>query len=85
MSLMDRLSPEQREAAEGIATMEEALAFAKDQGLELTDEELDQINGGWNKLPKRGQRKKLTCPSCHANLSVAPDETKCPGCGADIA
>ena len=30
MALMDRLTPEQREAAEGIATAEEALAFAKD-------------------------------------------------------
>ena len=81
---MERLTPEQQAKAESIETAQEALAFAQEEGIELTDDELEQISGGWNKLPKKGARKTLNCPSCGAHISVAPDATECPGCGAAI-
>lgn len=40
------LTPEQREKAKACKTPEEILEFAKEEGLELSDEQLDGIAGG---------------------------------------
>lgn len=40
------LTPEQQEKVKALKTPEEAMAFIKDEGIELTQEELDQIAGG---------------------------------------
>lgn len=40
------LTPEQQEKAKKIKTAEEALAFVKEEGIELTDEEIAEISGG---------------------------------------
>ena len=52
MALEDRikeLSPEQRARAKQCKTPEELLALAKEEGYELTDDELEGISGGfWN-------------------------------------
>ncbi|MBP3885196.1 MAG: Nif11-like leader peptide family natural product precursor [Olsenella sp.] len=45
MNLED-LTPEQQERARACKTPEEILALAKEEGYELSDEELDSISGG---------------------------------------
>lgn len=56
----DDLTPEQQAKMEDCNTPEEMLAFAKEEGYELTDEELSSIAGGsWS--PKDGLPK---CPVC---------------------
>lgn len=43
------LTPELREKAVACKTPEELIALAKDEGMELTDDQLDAIAGGaWN-------------------------------------
>ena len=42
----DDLTPEQMERAKKLRTAEEMLAFAKEEGFELSNEELDDISGG---------------------------------------
>ena len=51
------LSPEQREKAARCHTPEELLKFAKEEGIELSDEDLEKIAGGdeWS-IPD--------CPDC---------------------
>ena len=45
MNLED-LSPELQEKAKACKTVEDILTLAKDEGMELSDEELDAIAGG---------------------------------------
>ena len=40
------LTPEQRKKAKEIKTADDLVAFAKEEGLELTDEQLDAVSGG---------------------------------------
>ena len=42
------LSPEQLEKARACKTPEELLALAKEEGYNLTDEQLENISGGWD-------------------------------------
>ena len=44
---IDDLSPEMRERARACGTPEELLELAKEEGYELSDEELDGLAGGW--------------------------------------
>ena len=50
---LEALSPEQREKARACATPEDVLAFAKEQGYTLSDDELEAISGGgfWDPEP----------------------------------
>ena len=41
------LSPELREKAQACNTAEELLALAKEEGYELSEDELEGISGGW--------------------------------------
>ena len=41
------LTPEQQEKVRGCKTTEEMLALAKEEGCELTEDELEQMSGGW--------------------------------------
>ena len=45
----DELSPELRERVKACGTPEELLALAKDEGITLSDDEIDQIAGGRGK------------------------------------
>jgi predicted ribosomally synthesized peptide with nif11-like leader len=43
----DELSPEMQEKAKACKSPEEMLALAKEEGYELSDDELSSISGGW--------------------------------------
>ena len=45
-SILDNLTDEQKEKAKKCKTMDELVAFAGQEGLELPDEALDYVNGG---------------------------------------
>ena len=47
MNLED-ISPELQERAKACKTPEEVLALAKEEGYELSDEQLESVAGGWN-------------------------------------
>ena len=51
---IEDLTPEQKERAKGLKTPEEILEFVKAEGLELDDEQLEDIAGGG---PRIGSRK----------------------------
>ena len=51
----------QRARAKACSTPEELLALAREEGLELSDDELDQVCGAWG---AEAQAPKLKCPSC---------------------
>jgi len=52
----DDLSPEQKEKIAACKTPEDVLALAKSEGIELTDEQLEDIAGGksWEELIYHG-------------------------------
>lgn len=43
---LEKLSPEQRERARELKTMDEIIAFAEGEGFELSDEQLEAVSGG---------------------------------------
>lgn len=43
----ENLTEEQRQKARACRTTEEILALAKEEGMELTDEQLEGVAGGW--------------------------------------
>ena len=43
----ENLTEEQRQKARACRTTEEMLALAKEEGVELTDEQLEGVAGGW--------------------------------------
>ncbi len=47
------LTPEQIEKAKAAKSVDELLALAKEEGIELTDEQLEAINGGVVTAPCR--------------------------------
>ena len=61
----DTLTPEQKAKAQACTTPAEMLALAQEEGLELSEEELEQVSGGdsWD------------CPfdGCSQFLSTLPD------------
>ena len=78
MELKD-LTPEQREKVEACKTPEQLFALAKEEGLELSDDELAKISGGWG---------KAECPKCgSADIETIIDRVtgmtwhRCKSCG----
>lgn len=58
--LLDTLTKEQIDKIRNCKNMEETLAIAKEDGFELTDEQLESVSGGactcWD-----------SCPNCHGD------------------
>ena len=54
--VLDDLAPEQIEKAKACKTPEEILSLAKEEGIKLTDEQLEDIAGGksWQELIYHG-------------------------------
>ncbi len=48
---IEDLTAEQKEKAKACKTPEEVLSLAKEEGIELTDTQLDSLSGGWDPLP----------------------------------
>ena len=42
------LTPQQKEKAIACKSPEELLALAKEEGVELTEEQLESVSGGWD-------------------------------------
>lgn len=51
----ENLTPEQKEKAIACTSPGELVALAQDEGIELTDEQLDAISGGWESDGKTNQ------------------------------
>ena len=54
------LTPEQQAKAKACETPDEILALAREEGYELSDEELEAISGGWDD------------PACPSNTCGVP-------------
>ena len=67
----ENLTAEFREKARG-KTAEELVELAQDEGVELTDEQLEAVSGGWN---------GRNCPNCGSdNCGMADDDAYNFGC-----
>lgn len=47
----DDLSPEMREKVQACKSSDELLALAKEEGVELSEEDLEAVSGGWGTCP----------------------------------
>lgn len=88
--LMKGLTEEQKKKVSECKSAEEVLALAKEEGITLTDEQLEAVSGGCD-----GGRKfntQFTCPRCNSHeidyqyyLDMDPDrdytDCKCKKCG----
>lgn len=74
----ERLTEEQLAKIEG-KTPEEIQTLAKEEGYELTAEEIEAISGG----DVKWGRTQTRCPSCgkYFPLAKGKDWQKCPKCG----
>ena len=88
--LLKGLSKEQIEKASHCKSQAELLALAKEEGIELTVEQLKAVNGGM--CENFSPAKLSTCPQCGASVTgeyveTTPGDTKyhfiCPSCGYD--
>ncbi len=61
--LLGNLKPDVREKVKDCNTPEEMLALAKEEGIELTDEDLDMVSGGWGS-DDSGSGGGVQCIAC---------------------
>ena len=54
----EELTAEVKEKLKGCETPEDILALAKEEGYELSDEQLDGVTGGWGKC----NNNEYSCP-----------------------
>ena len=72
--LLKGLSDEQIAKLKECKTQEEILALAKEEGVELTDEQLEAVSGGICLVQEVGDTRK-TCPECGSkNVIVLGDQ-----------
>lgn len=84
--LLAGLTPEQIEKVRKCKTNEEFLALAKEEGIELNDEQLAAVNGGFcsdttvtSNCPKCG--KKVSKQVYNDSFYQVVAKFKCPNCG----
>lgn len=79
------LTPEQQEKARACNSADELIDLAKSEGVELTDEQLNQVAGGdWTRT--------TSCPHCNSENISPTGQTdpkkgsvyKCNNCGATL-
>ena len=59
----DDLTPEMQEKARACKTPEDVLALAKEGGIELTDEQLEAVSGGWGECDANTcNKRERFCP-----------------------
>lgn len=81
-------TPEQIEKAKAAKSAEELLALAQEEGIELTDEQLNAVAGGgsdWSTAVKPNTKVYiLRCDFCgyKGESSLPVSSFKCPQCGA---
>ena len=76
---LDNITAEQRRKAAACKNGEELLALAKEEGVDLTDEQLDAIAGGLEK----DWFGDYMCPKCGEEVNTYTDGTYwCPYCDA---
>ena len=78
---LDNLTPEQIEKAKDLKTAEELSKFAEENGIELTDEQLEKFSGGgfWDDA----QIYQVVCPKCGKTVTWNGSSDKpvvCPYC-----
>ena len=60
----EELTPEQQEKARACTTPEELLALAKEEGIELSDTDLETVSGGsWDDCGNYDGKSHHTCRS----------------------
>lgn len=85
---LEGLTPEQIEKTRACKTPKELLDLAREEGIELTDEQLEQVSGGsnWDVLDTL---KKGRCPRCDGNEFLLTEVNgrsvcKCQICGTEV-
>ena len=69
--LLKGLTDEQIKKVENCKTTEEVLAFAKKEGVELTDEQLAAVSGGCD---DSNEKSTTNCPACgSSNIHVSKE------------
>ena len=83
---LQRVTPELKAKALACETPEEMLALAKEEGYELSDEQLDSIAGGMD-WGFSQDYYYVTCAACKSKVSWKvedPQPVNCPDCGAEL-
>ena len=81
--LLKGLSEEQIAKVKACKNSEELLALAKEEGVELTDEQLAAINGGCGKSEEWYEIDNMQCPEClnrHCMEKVSEAWYRCKYC-----
>ena len=83
---MDRkdLTPEQLAKAQSAKTADEIVALAQEEGIDLSDEELEKVSGGW---AGDSHSYYIACGFCDWGGYLTEEEHErgwihCPKCGA---
>ena len=71
--LLKGLSPEQIEKVNACKSTEEILAIAREEGVELTDEQLEAVSGGGC---SDDDGEVMECPDCHSKDNVKKVQTR---------
>ena len=86
---IEDFTPEQIERARACKTQEELLELVKEEGVELTAEQLEQVSGGdmWDFMDGASRSFGLNCPKCSSNAFLLREQDgktvyQCKYCGA---
>ena len=81
--LLKGLSKEQIEKVKACKNQEEILKLAKEEGVELTDEQLTAVSGGCGKSKEEYEIENMQCPVClniYCMEKVSDDWYRCKYC-----
>ena len=65
--LLKGLTEEQIAKVKACKTTEEILAVAKEESIELTDDQLEAVSGGCDGTTTKLRKGKDLCPNCHSS------------------